>query len=61
MAGWLDYVAAVSTAMRDCEPKLFPERSRGLCSQNTDDGRRQRKERARELTRINMTRKGERK
>lgn len=26
MAGWLDYVADVSTMMRDCEQELFPER-----------------------------------
>lgn len=57
--GWLDCMSRAMDTMRDCGHKLFPERRVGLCRHNTPDDRRRRKDRARELTRLNMQRKRE--
>ena len=59
--GWLDYMASASDFAKLLTPRLFPERRQGLCKPNTAYDRRQRKERARKLTRINMEKKGQKK
>lgn len=58
--GWLDYMADAASVASALAPRPpFGERRPGLCSTNTADDRRRRKNRARELTRLNMEKKGQ--
>ena len=57
---WLDYMADAAAFASLLAPRPpFSERRQGLCGTNTADDRRRRKERARELTRLNMEKKGQ--
>ena len=57
---WLDYMADAAAFASLLEPlPPFRERRQGLCSTNTANDRRRRKDRARELTRLNMEKKGQ--